>query len=660
MSRSPAAPGQGPLLDLAQLLRGHLKRHRRIELQDVATKPLRDPESSPRWTLDVLNLTLRARAALADRLYLRPRRLASRVAFRFGPKRARARGAAADPSALSLLCPTRERVARVDAFVRSVYKTAVRPERIELLFYVDDDDPTLPDYAAFFDRAARRFPRFRRCAMHVGPPIPVPKAWNVLAARCEGDFLLMANDDQVYVDYGWDVLLDAGAESVAQEFSDRVYCLYFDAGQYPEGEADFPVVSRGWYEALGYFVPELFEYWETEGWTFGIARRLDRLRAVEGVLVEHRHYQDYKSPFDVTYQRHRTTRDKAFRDHLLFLRTEPEREREAERLRREIGKRSSALAGAEGRAMGPAATPEARKQSDTIRKHYAGLISALAADGQLEAVRECAELAVEQGVWGDPAQRPLQWLPSVPARPLYDTSEFWFAKYLEDNYAKIRAEVDLVTGSGREGFLPVEEPLLARGRWDQVVFYEAGHRFAHACERFPVTAQIVAGIPEATTFGPGVVTLSWLDPDTHIVPHCGRTNAQLRVHLGIRIPEGCWMRVGEETVTWEEGKCVVFDDSFEHEVRHEGTTPRIVLLFDIYHPTLSEQERARLLVQRKSVDATIAAFMNEHGLAAIEARDGDVLLRPGAGVEAAIRRYMEQTNAVTVDMIEGKLRYGRG
>jgi aspartate beta-hydroxylase len=43
---------------------------------------------------------------------------------------------------------------------------------------------------------------------------------------------------------------------------------------------------------------------------------------------------------------------------------------------------------------------------------------------------------------------------------------------------------------------------------------------------------------------------------------CGR----LTVHLGLRVPRGCSLRVAEETRAWEEGKCLVFDDSFEHEV----------------------------------------------------------------------------------------------
>lgn len=57
-----------------------------------------------------------------------------------------------------------------------------------------------------------------------------------------------------------------------------------------------------------------------------------------------------------------------------------------------------------------------------------------------------------------------------------------------------------------------------------------------------------------------------LAPGTKLKPHCGTTNRRLTLHLGVIVPEGPYMRVGNETRRWIEGKAVVFDDSFEHEV----------------------------------------------------------------------------------------------
>lgn len=86
---------------------------------------------------------------------------------------------------------------------------------------------------------------------------------------------------------------------------------------------------------------------------------------------------------------------------------------------------------------------------------------------------------------------------------------------------------------------------------------------------------------------PGLTTagFSRLAPGTHIQPHVGYTSAVLRCHLGLVVPdEGCALRVGEDTRTWAEGRCVVFDDTVEHEAWNRSGSDRIVLLVDFLRP----------------------------------------------------------------------------
>ncbi|EME96502.1 aspartyl/asparaginyl beta-hydroxylase domain-containing protein [Streptomyces mobaraensis NBRC 13819 = DSM 40847] len=323
-----------PVKDLGRLLLGHAARFRGRELQDVATRALRASGGENAWVVSVVNTSLRARQAVDHALRLAPRRGLSRLRYPFSA----AHHTATPPRTLSLLCPTRERVGNVERFLDSVARTAAAPGRIEALFYVDDDDPQLPAYHELFEHARWRYGRIGRCALHVGAPVGVPHAWNHLARNAAGDVLMMANDDQLYIDYGWDTALDARVTELSALHPDGVLCLYFDDGQYPEGGCDFPMVTRPWYGTLGYFTPTIFQQWEVEKWVFDIADRLHRLYPVPGVLVEHRHYQDYKAPFDATYQRHRMTREKSFADHALFLRTEPDREAETDRLRAVIAR----------------------------------------------------------------------------------------------------------------------------------------------------------------------------------------------------------------------------------------------------------------------------------------------------------------------------------
>ena len=87
---------------------------------------------------------------------------------------------------------------------------------------------------------------------------------------------------------------------------------------------------------------------------------------------------------------------------------------------------------------------------------------------------------------------------------------------------------------------------------------------------------------------------SILAPGTHILPHCGPSNARLRAHVTLRAPRGggAAIRVGGETRAWRDGDALVLDDSFEHEVWHNGTEPRAVLILDLWHPQLPPDEKS--------------------------------------------------------------------
>merc|ERR1711963_856910 len=96
--------------------------------------------------------------------------------------------------------------------------------------------------------------------------------------------------------------------------------------------------------------------------------------------------------------------------------------------------------------------------------------------------------------------------------------------------------------------------------------------------------------------GGGDVIFSVLTPGTRLRPHCGPSNARLTCHLGIRVPctleQGCRIRVAADAPRgWQEGRCIVFDDSFEHEVffaEADSAQPypgeRVVLLANFWHP----------------------------------------------------------------------------
>ncbi|QKV97140.1 aspartyl/asparaginyl beta-hydroxylase domain-containing protein [Streptomyces sp. NA02950] len=562
--------------DLGRLLLGHSQRYRDAKLQDVVTAALRDSGAGRSRVLSVLNGSIRVRQELAYALRLEPRRLWTKLTF--------ARRTAAVPSrtqSLSLLCPTRNRVANLAEFLRSVHRTAAAPGRIEVLAYVDEDDPALPEYRELFAHARLRFAGLARCALHVGPPIGVAAAWNHLAEQAEGNFLLMANDDQLYVDHGWDVALDRRVAELTVMHEDAVLCLYFDAAQYADGGRDFPIVSRSWYETLGYFVPTIFQQWEVEQWVFDLAERLGRLYAVSGVFVEHRHYQDYKAPFDETYQRHRMTRNKSFADHALFLRTEAERVAETAKLAARVA-RGHQDGPANGRRVG---LTEAL--SERVRERYRALIDELHAVAQHEAAAQCADLAVRQGLWASSLHRPVEYDPELPVVTEHDAQDLWFTAHLAARHHAIAAELRAEFGArspDREDGGAEPLPLYSDGTWTA------------AAAALPVTRAALDDIPEALLFPGAVVELWSLRSATRSAPTCGPSNAFLRVEFGVVVTAESGIRVADRTSSWPEGGCLAFDDGLERERWNRGGSPNFVLGFRV--PRTEELTSGRPVPQR--------------------------------------------------------------
>ena len=97
---------------------------------------------------------------------------------------------------------------------------------------------------------------------------------------------------------------------------------------------------------------------------------------------------------------------------------------------------------------------------------------------------------------------------------------------------------------------------------------------------------------------------STLRPGATIKPHYAPCNLRVRCHLPLLVPEQeqCGIRVAGEVRRWEPGKCMIFDDAFEHEVWNEGTQERVVLLFDMWHWELSDDEISAIRAMFREVE----------------------------------------------------------
>jgi aspartyl/asparaginyl beta-hydroxylase (cupin superfamily) len=216
------------------------------------------------------------------------------------------------------------------------------------------------------------------------------------------------------------------------------------------------------------------------------------------------------------------------------------------------------------------------------------------------------------------------YFPELPQRQFYERSEFPWLAGLEAKTDLIRDELLSVLAEDEQAFHPYVQSDVTRPRrdygalldnrdWSAFYLIKSGEVEPDAAARCPVTLAALKDAPLTNARGrtPSVL-FSLLRPGVRIPPHTGYTNARLICHLPLIVPQACSLRVGNETRQWVPGEALVFDDSIEHEAWNESTELRVVLLFDIWRPELSQEERklvAATLAAVRSYDTSGAAWI---------------------------------------------------
>jgi len=208
----------------------------------------------------------------------------------------------------------------------------------------------------------------------------------------------------------------------------------------------------------------------------------------------------------------------------------------------------------------------------------------------------------EVPVYPDPRQQPtFFYVPDVPPAPYLDRALFPWIEQLEAQTFAIRQELLqlLPSTAGRERVFTTEtiEKENLRGlqsppSWNGYYFYRHGERRADNCAACPVTTSTLDILPlsHVRDHGPEVL-FSVFTAGTHLLPHRGVTNTRLVGHLPLLVPPDCALNVGGEVHEWREGRAVIFDDTYEHEAWNRSERTRVVLIFDIWNPHLTEAER---------------------------------------------------------------------
>jgi hypothetical protein len=203
------------------------------------------------------------------------------------------------------------------------------------------------------------------------------------------------------------------------------------------------------------------------------------------------------------------------------------------------------------------------------------------------------------------------YYPELPQIQFYERRDFPWLDRVEAAFVDVREELKGVIGGEFKPYVTQPE---GRARKDQLGLTNNPDWSAYFLRKDGVDQPGAARCPSAIAAladapltqipnrTPSIL-FSKLAGGAHIPPHTGMLNARLICHLPLIVPAGCEFRVGNDLRVWEEGKAWVFDDTIEHEAWNRSGVDRYILIFDIWRPELSEEERAGVATLCEAIDS---------------------------------------------------------
>lgn len=175
----------------------------------------------------------------------------------------------------------------------------------------------------------------------------------------------------------------------------------------------------------------------------------------------------------------------------------------------------------------------------------------------------------------------------VPNAPILDPEQFDWTTKLENNWKTIRREVDMILQyqdviPNFQDISEDQKALTTDNNWKTFFLFGFGMKMETNCNICPETTKLIEDIPGMTT-----AFFSILSPGKHIPEHRGLYKGFIRYHLGLKVPEpneNVTIRVHDQYRHWEEGKSLMFDDTYQHEVWNDTDGTRVVLFMDILRP----------------------------------------------------------------------------
>mmetsp|Transcript_70538 Transcript_70538/g.127193 ORF Transcript_70538/g.127193 Transcript_70538/m.127193 type:complete len:435 (-) Transcript_70538:58-1362(-) len=202
--------------------------------------------------------------------------------------------------------------------------------------------------------------------------------------------------------------------------------------------------------------------------------------------------------------------------------------------------------------------------------------------------------------WDDFHHTPQIWVKGLKSQKVWGR-ETWkelpVCSLLEENFATIKEETArALKDSAESGFEDAYRFLYDKGEWNRVMLYHK-KTFTEECERvFPKTCALLKqwlpskpGLPWTSDQNEQVMVIK-MKQGTDVETHSGPSNNILNIHIGISGLEGAKLIIANDTHTWDEGKVIAWDGSYDHRVHClECKEERVIMMVRYMHPGMAPE-----------------------------------------------------------------------
>jgi glycosyltransferase involved in cell wall biosynthesis len=191
----------------------------------------------------------------------------------------------------SIIIPTKDRAIAVNELVESIYSTSDNFEKVEICFYIDNDDNESKTCILQLIEKYGKNIKYTSSEKKIN----LSQMWNCAYENIStGEIIMLCADDIRFRTKSWDTII----KNEFLKVNDKILLVFGDDLIQNEKLATHSFIHRKWVEISGFWLPPYFCADYVDTWLDDVARKINRIQYLPNVITEHMHFSVNKSKYD--------------------------------------------------------------------------------------------------------------------------------------------------------------------------------------------------------------------------------------------------------------------------------------------------------------------------------------------------------------------------